>query len=208
MAKTEVVTVRFGHDAITTTVTSSGKAVERWITEVLSARRIDGSRYDMVAGLDVEWRPSYRGKQNPVATLQLCVDRRCLIFQLLHADYLPAALPGFLGDRAVRFFGVGVDADAARLRADHGLEVGRAVDLRGYAEEYAGRPDLRQAGLRAIAAAVLGVDLAKPHGVTTSRWDARSLSDEQITYGCLDAFVSSEVAGKLQRQEQIFRFVS
>jgi hypothetical protein len=92
------------------------------------------------------------------------VDRRCLIFQLLHADYLPAALHGFLGDRTVRFFGVGVDADAARLRAeaDHGLEVGWAVDLRGYAEEYAGRPDLRQAGLRAIAAAVLGVDLAKP----------------------------------------------
>ena len=99
MAKTEVVTVRFGHDAITTTVTSSGKAVECRITEVLSARRIDGSRYDMVAELDVEWRPSYRGKQNPIATLQLCVDRRCLIFQLLHADYLPAALPGFLGDR-------------------------------------------------------------------------------------------------------------
>ena len=136
------------------------------------------------------------------------MDRRCLIFQLLHADYLPAALHGFLGDRTVRFFGVGVDADAARLRADHGLEVGRAVDLRGYAEEYAGRPDLRQAGLRAIAAAVLGVDLAKPHGVTTNRWDARSLSDEQITYACLDAFVSSEVARKLQRQEQIFRFVS
>ena len=205
-----MVTVRFGQYAITTTVTSSGKAVERWITEVLSARRIDGSRYDMVAGLDVEWRPSDRGKQNPVATLQLCVDRRCLIFQLLHADYLPAALPGFLGDRAVRFFGVGVDADAARLRAeaDHGLEVGWAVDLRGYAEEYAGRPDLRQAGLRAIAAAVLGVDLAKPHGGATSRWDARSLSDEQITYACLDAFVSSEVARKLQRQEQIFRCVS
>ena len=44
--------------------------------------------------------------------------------------------------------------------------------------------------------------------MTTSRWDARSLSDEQITYACLDAFVSSEVARKLQRQEQIFRCVS
>ncbi|RLN22745.1 Werner Syndrome-like exonuclease [Panicum miliaceum] len=95
-----------------------------------------------------------------------------------------------------------------RLRADHGLEVARAVDLRGYAEEYTGRPYLRQAGLRAIAAAVLGVDLAKPHEVTMSRWDARSLSDEQINYACVDAFVSSEIARKLQREEQMVRFVS
>ncbi|CAO1948098.1 unnamed protein product [Urochloa humidicola] len=208
MADTKVVTVRFGQEAITTTVTSSGRAVERWITEVLAANRPDGTRYHIVAGLDVEWRPSYSSKQNPTALLQLCVDRRCLIFQLLHADNLPAALGEFLGDRTIRFFGVGVEADAARLRADHGLEVGRAVDLRGYAEEYMDRPDLRQAGLRAIVAAVLGVELAKPHKVTMSRWDARSLSDEQIIYACVDAFVSSEVARKLQRQEQIFRFVS
>ncbi|CAO2165811.1 unnamed protein product [Urochloa humidicola] len=208
MAETKVVTVTFGHEAITTTVTSSGKAVERWITEVLSAHRPDGIRYGIVAGLDVEWRPSYRSKQNPTALLQLCVDHRCLIFQLLHADYLPAALAEFLVDRTIRFFGVGVEADAARLRADHSLEVGWAVDLRGYAEEYMDRPDLRQAGLRAIVAAVLGVELAKPHNVTMSRWDARTLSDEQIIYACVDAFVSSEVARKLQRQEQIFRFVS
>jgi hypothetical protein len=37
---------------------------------------------------------------------------------------------------------------------------------------------------------------------------ASGLSDEQIIYACVDAFVSSEVARKLQRQEQIVRFVS
>jgi len=189
--------VRFGHDAITTTVTSSGKAVERWITEVLSARRIDGSRYDMVARLDVEWRPSYRGKQNPVATLQLCVDRRCLIFQLLHADRVPRALAEFLGDRGVRFVGVGVAADAERLSDDHELVVANAVDLRGLAAEGMGRPDLRQAGLRAVVAAVMGVDLVKPRRVTMSRWDASCLSYEQIRYACIDAFVSFEVGRKL-----------
>ncbi|CAO1948421.1 unnamed protein product [Urochloa humidicola] len=206
MAETRVVTVTFRQDAITTTVTSSCRAVERWIAEVLSAHRPDGTRRDIIAGLDVEWRPG----RNPAATLQLCVDRRCLIFQLLHADGdgLPAALAAFLGDRTVRFFGVGVGDDAAWLRGDHGLAVATAVDLRGYAAEYTGRPELRQAGLRAIVAAVLGVDLEKPREVTLSRWDARSLSDEQIIYACADAFVASEVARKLQRYEQMFRFVS
>ncbi|CAO1948422.1 unnamed protein product [Urochloa humidicola] len=211
MAETKVFTVRFGQDEITTTVTSSGRAVDRWIAEVLSAHRPGGARRDIIVGLDVEWRPSYSSAQNPAATLQLCVGRRCLIFQLLHADYFPAALLGFLGDRTIRFFGVGVEADAARLRADHGLAVANAVDLRGLAAEVMGRPELRQAGLRGVVVAVLGSNLNKPQRVTMSRWDARTLSGEQVSYACVDAFVSSEVARRLQAlqsHEPMVMFVS
>ncbi|WVZ69397.1 hypothetical protein U9M48_018188 [Paspalum notatum var. saurae] len=197
MAETDVIDVTFGGDVITTTVTSSGRAVERWIAEVLSVHRPGGIAYNIIAGLDVEWRPSTRAEQNPVATLQLCVDRSCLIFQLLHADYVPGALAGFLCDRGIHFYGVGVEADAERLSDDHGLEVGNPVDLRGRAAEWMGRSDLRQAGLRALVAAVMGVDLVKPQRVTMSRWDAYCLSYEQIRYACIDAFVSYEVARRL-----------
>ncbi|OEL33107.1 hypothetical protein BAE44_0005875 [Dichanthelium oligosanthes] len=188
---TVVIDVTFGDDVIATTVTSSGEAVEGWLAEVRAAPG------DLVVGLDVEWRPSTRAWQNPVATLQLCVGRRCLIFQLLHADRVPRALAEFLGDRGVRFVGVGVEADAERLSDDHELGVANAVDLRGLAAEGMGRPDLRQAGLRALVAAVLGVDLVKPQRVTMSRWDASCLSYEQIRYACIDAFVSFEVGRKL-----------
>jgi len=188
---TDVIEVTFGDDVIATTVTSSGEAVEAWLAE---ARAAPGSP---VVGLDVEWRPSRRADENPVATLQLCVGRRCLIFQLLHADRVPRALAEFLGDRGVRFVGVGVAADAERLSDDHELVVANAVDLRGLAAEGMGRPDLRQAGLRAVVAAVMGVDLVKPQRVTMSRWDASCLSYEQIRYACIDAFVSFEVGRKL-----------
>ncbi|CAO1948097.1 unnamed protein product [Urochloa humidicola] len=198
MAATKVVTVRFGQDAITTTVTSSGRAVHRWIAQVLFAHRPTGICSDMIVGLDVEWRPSFSSLENPAPTLQLCIDRRCLIFQLLHADYFPAALLAFFGDPTIRFFGVGVEADAARLSADHGMHVATAVDLRGLAADVMGRPELRQAELRGVVAAVLGAELAKPQRVTMSSWDARCLSDEQVSYACVDAFVSSEVARRLQ----------
>jgi ribonuclease D len=197
MAETYVTAVTFGNDVITTTVTSSGQAVERWIAEILSVHRPGGIGYNIAVGLDVEWRPSYRADQNPVATLQLCVERSCLIFQLLHADYVPGALAEFLGDRGIRFFGVGVEADAERLSDDHGLQVANAVDLRGRAAERMNRPDLRQAGLRALVQAVMGVDLVKPQRVTMSRWDAYCLSYEQIRYACIDAFVSFEIARRL-----------
>jgi hypothetical protein len=74
MAETEVKVVTFGEDVIRTTVKSSGRAVERWITEVLSVHRPGGIRYDRAAAL-----------------------RRRHIFQLLHVDYYPAALFRFLG---------------------------------------------------------------------------------------------------------------
>jgi hypothetical protein len=140
-------------DEISTTVTSSGEAVEVWLREVRSVhiRRL----HELIVGIDVEWRPSYRADHNPVAVLQLCVSRRCLIFQLLHADYIPGALGEFLGETAFRFVGACVDADVERLSDDHELKVANAVDLRGLAAEGMHLPELRQAELRAIAAAVM-----------------------------------------------------
>ncbi|TVU00174.1 hypothetical protein EJB05_17555, partial [Eragrostis curvula] len=195
MAETDVIEVTFESHVISATVTASGAAVEAWLTEVRSVhrRRLN----DLVVGFDVEWRPSYRSDQNPVATLQLCVGRRCLIFQLLHADYIPGALSEFLGEPGFRFVGVGVDGDVERLSDDHELKVANAVDLRGLAAEGMNLPELRQAGLRAVAAAVMGVNVVKSQRVTMSRWDASCLSYEQIRYACIDAFVSFEIGRRL-----------
>ncbi|KAL6614796.1 hypothetical protein ACP70R_037066 [Stipagrostis hirtigluma subsp. patula] len=195
MAETDVIEVTFADHVISATVTSSGEAVEGWLAEVRSVHR--RRLHSLVVGLDVEWRPSYSSDQNPVATLQLCVGRRCLIFQLLHADYFPGALAEFLGEPAFRFVGVGVDADVERLVEDHELQVANAVDLRALAADGMHRPELRQAGLRALVAAVLGVNISKPQRVTMSRWDASCLSYQQIRYACIDAFVSFEIGRKL-----------
>uniref|UniRef100_A0A0A9H366 3'-5' exonuclease domain-containing protein n=1 Tax=Arundo donax TaxID=35708 RepID=A0A0A9H366_ARUDO len=195
MSETRKVTVMFDGDAITTTVTSSGEAVEDWLDEVLYVHR--RRLHKLVVGLDVEWRPSFSSAYSPTALLQLCVGRRCLVFQLLHADYFPDALDDFLGDTDFRFVGVGVDGDADRLSDDYELEVENTVDLRKLAADEMDRPDLRQAGLKAIASAVMGVNMEKPHWVRTGRWDAYSLSDQQIKYACIDAFVSFEVGRRL-----------
>ncbi|KAM3331456.1 hypothetical protein ACQJBY_027446 [Aegilops geniculata] len=188
---TFVTDVTFGADVIVTTVTNSGAAVEGWLQEI---RSVLG---DLVVGIDVEWRPSYSPSQNPVALLQLCVGRRCLIFQLLHADFVPQALSGFLADPNLRFVGVGVQEDVERLSDDHSLEVANAVDLRGLAAEGMQMPELRQAGLQAVARTVMGANLQKPQRVRMGPWDAYCLSYDQIKYACIDAFVSFEVGRKL-----------
>ncbi|VAH62270.1 unnamed protein product [Triticum turgidum subsp. durum] len=126
---------------------------------------------DLVVGIDVEW--------------------------LLHADFVPQALSGFLADPNLRFVGVGVQEDVERLSDDHSLAVANAVDLRGLAAEGMQMPELRQAGLQAVARTVMGANLQKPQRVRMGPWDAYCLSYDQIKYACIDAFVSFEVGRKL-----------
>ncbi|XP_047073459.1 Werner Syndrome-like exonuclease [Lolium rigidum] len=193
--ETYVTYVDFEGHGIKTTVTSSGTAVKRWLREIRYMYR--WVYHKLIVGLDVEWRPSYSSVQNPAALLQLCVGRRCLIFQLLHADYIPDDLEDFLADPGFRFVGVGVQEDANRLDNDHRLRVATTVDLRGLAADGMQMPWLRQAGLKGIASAVMGANIEKPQKVRVGPWDAYELSDEQINYACIDAFVSFEVGRKL-----------
>ncbi|WVZ69396.1 hypothetical protein U9M48_018187 [Paspalum notatum var. saurae] len=195
MGKTTVWDITFEDDEITTTVTSSGSAVASWIDEVRSVHR--RRLYKLVVGLDVEWRPLFGYGYSRTALLQLCVGRRCLIFQLLYADNFPKALREFLGDPGFRFVGVGVADDAERIRNDYGLVVSNTVDLAPLAAKEMGRPDLRYAGLKAIAKAVIDADVDKPESVRTGPWDNCELSGAQINYACIDAFVSFEVGRTL-----------
>ena len=139
--KTYVMDVHFEDEDIIATVTSSGAAVKRWLRDIRFLYR--WVYHKLIVGLDVEWRPSYSRDQNPAALLQICVGRRCLVFQLLHADFFPGALKRFLADRNIRFAGVGVQEDANRLRDDHGLAVATTVDLRGLAADGMRRPGSR-----------------------------------------------------------------
>jgi hypothetical protein len=175
---------------IHTTVTSSCYDVHLFIQEVQGSQT-------RIAGLDAEWRPNRtRGAgQNPIAVLQLCVGHRCLVYQIVHATVFPISLCSFLAHSDFTFVGVGVADDARSLRDVYGLEVSKVLDLRDLAANslYRPRPELRSAGLKGMALAVMGAHIAKPREVTMSDWEAPSLSREQVEYACIDAYVSFEV---------------
>ncbi|KAI0528894.1 hypothetical protein KFK09_001437 [Dendrobium nobile] len=176
---------------IETTLTASGDEVESWISNILRL----SNRF--VVGIDVEWRPSFSRYQNPVALLQLCVGHHCLIFQLLHADYIPGSLENFLSDPSFTFVGVGINGDVERLAEERDLSVCNAVDLRELAAERMGRNEMRQKGLAALAMEVMGVQVSKPRRVRMGRWDQFYLTMDQIKYACIDAFLSFEIGRRL-----------
>ncbi|XP_047044077.1 Werner Syndrome-like exonuclease [Lolium rigidum] len=208
--------------AIRTTVTSSAYDVVCFLREVQARfreevhdynKRLQGRpdpeeqdcRHCLVVGLDTEWRQSFQnGKpRHQVAVIQLCVADRCLVYQVYHAEYIPAELADFLADPAFCFAAVGVDGDVKRLWEDCNLHVAHTMDLPRLAAVVLGRPELRQAGLKTLAREVMGTLVDKPKKVTMSRWAAPRLSGEQVRYACIDAFVSFDVGRRLLCQPHV-----
>nr|GMC66800.1 Werner Syndrome-like exonuclease [Ipomoea batatas] len=133
----------------------------------------------------------------PAATLQLCVGQRCLIFQLLHRDFIPDSLLNFLAYPFFTFVGVGVQDDAEKLFRDHGLIVRKVVDLRHLAAWVYDSKEFSRMGLKRISLQVLGQVMEKPLEVTLSDWDAKDLTFSQIEYGSIDAFASFQIGFNL-----------
>ncbi|KAL0453256.1 UNVERIFIED_CONTAM: hypothetical protein Slati_1303700 [Sesamum latifolium] len=191
----EAYLVSFFRDTIFTQVTHDPYTVTRWISDIES---IHSPRLRcLVVGLDVEWRPSFnRNQQNPVATLQLCVGRRCLIYQIVHSDDdIPESLVDFLSNENYTFVGVNIDSDLDKLETDYDeIEtVANTVDLRSLVAWRYRRRDLLNAGLEELAKVVLRKEVEKPRGLTMSRWDSRWLTAAQVQCACIDAFMCFEI---------------
>ncbi|KAK7339809.1 hypothetical protein VNO77_20494 [Canavalia gladiata] len=186
--------VTFHSHTILTLLTSNSSVVDSWIFNIHLLHR----HPNLIVGLDVEWRPhSHRDMHNPVATLQLCVGHRCLVFQILHALSIPHSLISFLVDPNHTFVGVGIEDDVAKLLEDYSLHVANFVDLRSLAVEKLGDPEMKKAGLKKLGLQVLGLDMEKPKRITRSKWDNLWLTVEQVQYASIDAFVSFEIGRRL-----------
>ncbi|KAJ3684946.1 hypothetical protein LUZ61_014110 [Rhynchospora tenuis] len=177
-------------NTIEATVTKSGDEAVKWIDNILHSCSI------LVVGLNIKCRIWFNGNREarPVVLLQLCVGRRCLIFQLLFSD---TKLRNFLGDDRYQFVGVGVKENAEKLYQWYGLNVGSCEDLRDLAAKKTGQLDMRYWDLQSLAREFMGVCIEKPRWVCLSNWSRYMLETEQIEYAALDAFASFEVGRKL-----------
>jgi len=189
MSTHENYNVVFHSETIHTMVTRDPSMVEYWLSTLSHTSR--NRRF--LVGLDVEWLPNrQRNIENPVAVLQLCINKKCLVFQILHASFVPQSLVAFLENQNNTFVGVDIEEDVGKLLRDYSLVVANFVELRNLAVERFGE-HLRRGGLKALALSVLGKDLEKPRKITMSRWNCFRLTPQQVQYACIDAFVSFEI---------------
>ncbi|XP_051142544.1 3'-5' exonuclease-like [Andrographis paniculata] len=186
-------TVYFYEDSVHTTLTNNRRIVTEWITNVersYESRR----RRRSVVGLEMEWRHSYISEHNPVATVQLCIGQRCLIFQLLHCSLIPNIFWNFLVNPNYKFVGIGIRSNLEKLEYDYDVELNvNSVDLRHLAAIECEMNDLRFAGMTTLARVVLSKEVNRPRRVTMSRWDSESLTPLQVQFACISAYVSAKI---------------
>ncbi|XP_027178143.1 uncharacterized protein LOC113777308 [Coffea eugenioides] len=181
------VVIRLPH-LVYTTVTSTPSVVKHWLFRICRHHVYRIHKGRLVVGLGVQWTPGHR--KSP-ATLQLCVGHQCLVFQLLHAPHAPLKLRRFLSNPNITFVGVSNKNDGALLRCSkHELCVSSTlVDLVDVASEERGYS--KKISMEKLAELVVGMEgVKKEEWVGRSDWDEFWLSEHQVEYACLDAFVS------------------
>ncbi|CAI9103563.1 OLC1v1002074C1 [Oldenlandia corymbosa var. corymbosa] len=185
--------VTYDRKTIETTLTTKAAVTDEWVREVLS---IYGNN-PMVVGLDIEWKPNrVRYMSNKSATLQLCIDNKCLILQLFYMDFIPQSLKYFLANSNFTYVGIEVDSDIAKLRNEYDLHCAKSADIRDLAKiQWPGR--FRRPGLKDLAMEVVGLYMPKPKHISMSNWQERFLTEPQIEYACIDAYASFKIGHKL-----------
>lgn len=198
----DVYTVEIDGTDVTVTVTASAAVVRRWLNTTLYIHRPHVYRDRLVVGLGVQWTP---GRADLSAdTLQLCVGRRCLIFQLANADIVPRRLRTFLLNPSYTFVGFWNHSDRNKLeRSEHELEMwSDPLDLRLHAETE-DNEDLAQASVEEIVDKCLGFEVEQRGDISVSDWD-RNLTDDQVSYATVDAYCAFLI-GRNSRVWELYR---
>ncbi|MCI20917.1 werner syndrome-like exonuclease-like, partial [Trifolium medium] len=145
-----------------------------------------------------EWSPNpLRGQSNTPATLHLCINNICLVYQIIHSRYLCPSITDYLGNPYHRFVGVGIKAGVEKLQSDYGLCVANFIDLRSLAAVKLNDREMLSSGIKTLAERFLGKVVEKPQSIAMSRWDSTWLNDDQVKYATLDAHVSCEIGRRL-----------
>ncbi|XP_062170264.1 uncharacterized protein LOC133875989 isoform X1 [Alnus glutinosa] len=154
--------VSFAGKSIETIVADKGGDIDEWFHQILSLY----AGKPTVVGLDTEWSPSKKA-----AILQLCIDEKCLIVQLIYMDKnIPQSLKSFLADSNFTFVGIEVAMDIAKLRDGYEIECTKSTDIGKVAKSrWPGR--FRGPSLKELALEVVGLNMRKPKDICMSNWE-------------------------------------
>lgn len=161
------------------------------ITLVRAPKELDAAMErlsaEKVLGFDTETRPSFRkGKSYSPTLVQLAVENEVFLF---HLKWMPLGsdLLNLLRNPELVKTGVAVHDDMRFLAGIRAFTPRAVVDL----GEVARRHNIGNRGLRAMAAAFLGLRISKTE--QCSNWGRADLSPRQIRYAATDAWISRAV---------------
>ncbi|GAU19488.1 hypothetical protein TSUD_77320 [Trifolium subterraneum] len=179
------ITVNFNGTMIKVVVTASASVVDEWIESTVLVSDEFHRRQKLVVALSVD--PSAN-------TLQLCVNRRCLIFQLSQANDVPPSLRSFLCDPACKFTGFLTKWHRSKLLScRHRLKMQFGpVDVR-YIEA-----GFENCSVEEMIQKFLGCNVELKEEIKTSDWSVQNLSNDQVLYACVECYCAFFIGKNLR----------
>ena len=149
---------------------------------------IEELRNAKILGFDTETKPSFRAHspRNKVAILQLSAGEKNYIFRLQLLG-IPKELADILSDPNIIKVGAAVKEDVRGLNAYTSFEGKGFVDL----QEMVGKYGIEVKSLKKMAAIILGERISKSQQL--SNWEAQVLTEAQLRYAAIDAWVCREM---------------
>lgn len=146
-------------------------------------------REEKVLGFDTEARPSFKkGKNNPIALLQLATSRKAFLFRLNKIGF-PAALKRFCEDESYHKIGLALKDDLIGLQKISAFEPASFTDLQDIAKDLY----IAHNGLKKLAAIFLNFRISKSRSQRLSNWERPILTQKQLRYAATDAWVCYEL---------------
>ncbi|MBP8677425.1 Ribonuclease D [bioreactor metagenome] len=145
-----------------------------------------------IIGFDTETKPVFQAnvKRNSVALLQLASGTRAFIFRLTELG-MPDSLCKVLSTKKIIKVGAAVNEDIRGLQRYTKFIPRGFVDLQTIGNNWL----IKEKSVRKMAAIVLGVRVSKSQQL--SNWEADVLSDAQVNYAAIDAWVCRQMYLKL-----------
>ena len=145
-----------------------------------------------VIGFDTETKPCFvaRAPKNHIALLQLSTGENAYVFRLQQLG-MPQELVSILTDPSIIKVGAAVRDDIHGLNWYSRLEAGGFADLQTIAEKFG----IEEKSVRKMSAIILGIRVSKSQQL--SNWESSKLSDAQLKYAAIDAWVCREMYIKL-----------
>ncbi len=144
-------------------------------------------------GFDTETKPCFVAKvpRNKMAILQLSGEERVYIFRLQQLG-VPVKLAKLLANKGILKIGAAVHDDIKGLRSYRDFKPDGFVDLQKLAGEYG----IEEKSVRKMSAIILGKRVSKSQQL--SNWESAQLSEAQLKYAAVDAWVCLEMYKKLK----------
>jgi ribonuclease D len=162
---------------------------------ISNAKSMEGAASELrehkVIGFDTEKRPSFqKGVKHKVALVQLAVPDKVFLVRLNLTGLTPDLVKIFSNENILKV-GIGTSDDIVSLQEMEYFNPSGFLDLNKVTEKLG----IENVGVRNLSALILGYRISKRQQVTN--WERLKLTDNQVNYAAMDAWVCLEIYNKL-----------